>query len=181
MVFRSHLLSLFTACRSCHQLCTPQVVNQIGTYITIKQTCDHCGNTWTWHSQPFIKDQPAGNILLSAAILFSGSTPSKVFRFLKFLQVACFTDRTFYKHQTEYLEPAIISVWKHNQLRLMAECVLRDSPLAIGGDGRADSPGHSAKYGSYGIIDLSTNKVLHIELVQVNKLRNYVYKKKHDQ
>ena len=22
-------------------------------------------------------------------------------------------------------------------------------PLAIGGDGRADSPGHSAKYGSY--------------------------------
>ena len=41
----------------------------------------------------------------------------------------------------------------------MAECVSRDSPLAIGGDGRADSPGHSAKYGSYGIIDLSTNKV----------------------
>ena len=55
----------------------------------------------------------------------------------------------------------------------MAECVSRDSPLAIGGDGRADSPGHSAKYGSYGIIDLSTNKVLHIELVQVNKLPNY--------
>ena len=63
----------------------------------------------------------------------------------------------------------------------MAECVSCDSPLAIGGDGRADSPGHSAKYGSYGIIDLSTNKDLHIELVQVNKLRNYVYKNKHDQ
>ena len=104
LVFRSHLLSLFTACRSCHQLCTPQVVNQIGTYITIKQTCDHCGNTWTWHSQPFIKDQPAGNILLSAAIMFSGSTPAKVFRFLKFLQVACFTDRTDHKPHDGYAE-----------------------------------------------------------------------------
>ena len=39
--------------------------------------------------------------------------------------------------------------------------------VKIGGDGRADSPGHSAKYGSYGIIYLRTNKVLHIESVQV--------------
>lgn len=122
---------------------------------------------WTWHSQPFIKDQPAGNILLSAATLFSGSTPTKVLHFLKCLQVATFTDRTFYEHQTKYLEPTIISVWKHKQQNLLAECVSRDSLLAIGGDGRADSPGHSAKYGSFGIIDLSTNKVLHIELVQV--------------
>ena len=55
-------------------------------------------------------------------------------------------------------------MWNHRQQQLLSECKL---PLTIGGDGRADSPGHSAKYGSYGIIDLSTNKVLHIELVQV--------------
>ena len=36
--------------------------------------------------------------------------------------------------------------------------------MIIGGDGRADSPGHSAKYSSYGIIDISTNKVLHIDM-----------------
>ena len=40
-------------------------------------------------------------------------------------------------------------------------------PLIIGGDGRADSPGHSAKYGSYGILDLTTNKVINMQLVQV--------------
>ena len=87
---------------------------------------------------------------------------------MNFLRVACFTDRTCYIHQTEYLEPAVISVWKGKQLNLLAECASRDSPLAIGGDGRAHSPGHSAKYGSYGIIDLNTNKVLHIEFVQVD-------------
>ena len=136
-MFRSHLLSLFTSCRSCHQLCTGKVAQQMGTFISIRQTCSHCGHIWLWNSQPFIKNQPAGNILLSAAILFSGSTPIKVLHFLKCLQVACITDRTFYLHQTQYLEPSVLSVWSSKQQHLISTC---EFPLMIGGDGRADSP-----------------------------------------
>ena len=40
-------------------------------------------------------------------------------------------------------------------------------PLSLGGDGRSDSPGHSAKYGSYTLMDLEHNVVLDVELVQV--------------
>ena len=36
-------------------------------------------------NQPLVKDTPALSILLSAAILFSGSTPGKAFLVLKFL------------------------------------------------------------------------------------------------
>ena len=43
-----------------------------------------------------------------------------------------------------------------------------DEPIAIGGDGRSDSPGHCAKYGAYSFMDLKHNVVLDIELVQVN-------------
>ena len=111
---------------------------------------------------------PAGNILLSAAILFSGATPGKVLRLLDHMQVASISDRTFYRHQNRFLEPAILAVWEGKQSRLLEQCKALGSPLSIGGDGRADSPGHSAKYGSYGLIDLDTNKVIHIELVQVN-------------
>ena len=39
--------------------------------------------------------------------------------------------------------------------------------LMLGGDGRADSPGHSAKYGSYSIIDLNKNKAITLKLVQL--------------
>ena len=85
--------------------------------------------------------------------------------FLNCLHVACITDRTFYFHQRQYLEPSVQAVWNHKQQQLSSACEL---PLIIGGDGRTDSPGHSAKYGSYGVIDLRTNEVLHIELVQVN-------------
>lgn len=36
------------------------------------------------------------------------------------------------------------------------------------GDGRADSPGHSAKYGSYTVIDSTCDKVIDFKLVQVS-------------
>ena len=50
---------------------------------------------------------------------------------------------------------------------LLSQCKATGIAPTIGGDGRADSPDHSAKYGSCGIIDLATNKVIYVELVQV--------------
>ena len=167
IVFKSSLLELFKQCTSCHNECIGKVAYQKGTFIAVKQLCSHCGHKRTWSSQPHIKDTPAGNILLSAAILFSGATPGKIFHLLHHMQVASISDRTFYYHQSSYLQPAILSVWETKQQKLLTECRSRGTPLSLGGDGRADSPGHSAKYGSYGIIDLDTDKIIHIELVQV--------------
>jgi len=81
------------------------------------------------------------------------------------MNIACITDRMYCIHQREFLEPAVIAVWGTKQAKLLAQCRGSGNPLTIGGDGRADSPGHSAKYGSYGIIDLTSNKVIHLELV----------------
>jgi len=64
-------------------------------------------NTWVWHSQPFITDTLAANLLLSTAILFTGSTPGKVFHFLECLHVACTTNRTFHLHHPQYLQPTV--------------------------------------------------------------------------
>ena len=40
-------------------------------------------------------------------------------------------------------------------------------PLILGGDGRADSPGHSAKYGTYTLMELEKCQVVDIQVVQV--------------
>ena len=48
-------------------------------------------------------DTFAGNISLSAAILFSGATPGKIFHPLHHMQVASISERTFYYHQSNYL------------------------------------------------------------------------------
>ena len=135
-------------------------------FICVKQHCSHCDYTYTWNNQPLVKDTPVANILMSAAILFSGSTPGKVLLMPKHLNMASIKEWIF-DHQMKYLAPAIVSVWNENQSKLLSECVSK-GPLTVGGDGRADSPGHSAKYGSYGIIDLCSNKIIHIELVQVS-------------
>ena len=42
--------------------------------------------------------------------------------------------------------------------------------LDICGDGRCDSPGHCAKYGTYTVIDENTNKVLDFEVIQVTEV-----------
>ena len=160
-------MQLFTLCTSCHYNTTGEVTYTKGTFIAVRQQCSHCGQQRVWTSQPHIKDTPAGNILLSASILYSGTTPAKILRVLTHMKIACFTDRTFYYHQKRYLGPAAISVWEAKQSMLLSQCKATGKALTIGGDGRADSPGHSAKYGSYGIIDLATNKVIHVELVQV--------------
>ena len=74
-----------------------------------------------WSSQPCIKDTPAGNILLLAAILSSGATLQKILRVLNYM-VACFTERTFYHHQKRYLEPAVILLWEAKQPTLLTQC-----------------------------------------------------------
>ena len=46
--------------------------------------------------------------------------------------------------------------------------ITEDRPVVIVGDGRSDSPGHSAKYGSYTFMDMDTHKILDVEIVQVS-------------
>ena len=165
IVFKSSLLQLFTFCTSCHNNTTGEVTYTKGTFIAMRQQYSHCGQQWLRTSQPHIKDTPAGNILFS--ILNSGTTPAKILRVLTYMKIACFTDRTFYYQQKRYLGPATISLWEAKQSMLLSQCKAMGKALTIGGDGRADSPGHSAKYGSNGIINLATNKVIHVQLVQV--------------
>ena len=72
-------------------------------------------------------------------------------------------------HQRQFLFPAINSLWEERQQSLLLEIKSGSEPLDLAGDGRADSPGHSAKYGSYNVIDLARSKVVDFKLVQVSK------------
>ena len=89
--------------------------------------------------QTIYQEHASWKYLLFAAILFSGSTPPKVLYFLQYPQVVCITDRTFYLHQTDYLDPSVLSVWSSKQQQLIS---IYELSLTIGGDGRADSPGY---------------------------------------
>ena len=43
----------------------------------------------------------------------------------------------------------------------------QSSSMDVCGDGRCDSPGHSAKYGTYTLMDEKTNLIIEFSIVQV--------------
>lgn len=167
IVFETQLMKLFQTCLSCLSGNVTISKKVTGTHLKIRRECVSCGTSFEWESQPYYAATPAGNILLSASTLFAGASPTKVIRILKFFGVATITKRTFFRHQSKVLQPVIEKVWRTHQESILTR--LRDlgSPLIIAGDGRADSPGHSAKYGAYTGIELKINKIVDIQLVQV--------------
>lgn len=167
LVFESALMLLFSTCVSCGSTFVSIKRHIIGSFLSIKQVCSQCNKTFVWESQPYISNIPAGNLLTSAAILYTGSLPAKALRIFKTLNCATISRVTYFRHQKKFLYPTIHNSWEKNQMLLLSKLVEKHQGLILGGDGRSDSPGHSAKYGSYSMLELNINKIVDIKLVQV--------------
>ena len=152
----------------CREPATAEVSKVIGTLIHITQKCSSCSFIRFWQSQPYINKMPAGNLLLSAAILFSGAMISQTLRIFEILKMECFSRVTFHKHQKNYLIPVVIKKWKEEQEHVIQSLSGFDRGLVLSGDGRSDSPGHCAIYGAFTVIEQHVNKVFDIQLVQVS-------------
>ncbi|XP_072168561.1 uncharacterized protein [Diadema setosum] len=171
IVFERNLISLFETCLTC--LSKKVIIEKVqpqsyGSQLKIQATCESCGAYRQWYSQPKMGTVMAGNLLLSSAILFGGASPTKVIRVLGFMNLKGISLSTFMEHQSTYLQPTIIRVWERKQRELIRR--VREKEIILGGDGRADSPGHSAKYGAYTLMDMESKKVLNIQLVQSNEV-----------
>lgn len=155
IVFESSLDELLSVCPLCSHPCRAIDKNVKGTLLQATRMCiNH--HVSKWATQPMINWKAAANLLLSAAVFFSGCKASKFFRALRSVGVACSSDKTHFRVQNAFLIPAVTKVWTHQQNVLFDEAIGR--PLRVAGDGRADSPGHSAKYGTYSLLDIELNK-----------------------
>lgn len=178
LVYEGQLMDLFGNCPSCAQPTYGEIQQIKGSFITITQDCGFCAFQRTWSSQPFIGSIPAGNFELSCALLFSGSLPSKATRMFQFLNMASISYRTFMYHQQCYLHPVVIEVWRDQQASYMQEAQNSRRHVHLGGDGRADTPGHCAKFGSYTLMDLEKNMVVDLQLIQSNEVHGSCHMEK---
>ena len=165
-MFEENLLSLFQSCPACHEQTNPVVSQILGTYIAVRQKCI-CGHEKRWDSQPKVGPSPAGNILLSAAVLFSGCSPTKAFRIFSFLNLLVMHIQTYWSYQKDFLWPAIENIWRTTRDIALRSLRENNEGIVVSGDGRADTPGHSAKYGSYSLMDMNSSHIIDIQLVQV--------------
>ena len=104
---------------------------------------------------------------MSSAILFGGGSPRNYLKIMKHMDVPAVGYSTYMKHQQKFLHTATEKVYREQQSELLGSIKAEGVKLILGADGRCDSPGHSAKYGSYTLFDIKRKKILDTELVQV--------------
>ena len=153
-------------CVKCAEVCRVFKKKTFGSLVGLEQVCPR-GHSWKWESQPRDGMLPLGNLQLAGSLFFSGSSPVRGLRMLSFFNLQNISLRTFYLMQKLYLIPSVKNIWLKQQVKLFTEIKAAGTPVVLGGDGRCDSPGHCAKYGSYTLMDLQTCKVLDMKLVQV--------------
>ena len=130
--------------------------------LIIESHCDNCNQSFTWKSQPYLFGKfPAGNILLSFAILCAGASVRKVqgsmkqcilsvnphnseslvsiYFFVKVLRVfknmglLGYNEVTYYYHQKHFLFPSIVSYWRTYQKNILDS--LKEKEVVLAGDG----------------------------------------------
>lgn len=174
IVFTEHIMSLLLQLhgkRCGRSGCERNYVYKktyVGTCLVVSWQCSagHLGGRWA--SQPTCDNLRAGNLLLASCILLSGNSFTKVGLLFKFLNLQYFSSSLFYQYQKLFVAPAVDDYWKAMQRELWQERAGKE--VILSGDGRNDSPGHSAQYCTYTLADMETKTILHLEIVDVREV-----------
>ena len=136
--------------------------------LSVELTC-HSGHTTNWDSQPVVKKKPLGNLLMASSILFTGNTFAAISRFASCFNLQFFSESVYYSTQQKYLIPVVNEAWEAESRRQI-ERLNGKAVVNLDGDGRCDSPGHCAKYGTYTLMDDDTGDVVAFNVVQVSEV-----------
>ena len=109
----------------------------------------------------------AGNLLVCATTLFTGETFAHINHIAEFMNLHFISPITNYNIQRMNLIPVIMAVWETQKMEIVSVLYSKGQPLRLVGDGRLDSPGFSAKYCTYSMVDMTTQKVVAFGMVEV--------------
>ena len=119
-VFEQCLHRLFKRCMECGNFITDIQQHQSGSCLFITTVCiSH--HTCKWQSQPLVNNMAAGNLLLSAAILFSGSTFNKFSQLSAIARIKIMSHSQFHLIQDHYLFPVVADT--HGRLTKKLHCL----------------------------------------------------------
>ena len=158
LVFWSCLLPLLQRCSECSAVASVTKTFIKGTMLVVDLSCPNFHHT-TWRSQPIVRGRAIGNLALSAGILFSGNTFQRIKELMEIANVSFFSHTTFNQIQKKILYPAVHRVYLTNRT-IHLENAKEEPELHLLGDGRSDSPGYSAKYGTYTLMSSISNYIL---------------------
>lgn len=113
--------------------------------------------TQTHYSDVYMND-----LLITACIILSGNSYNKFVQFANFLNLAVPDQSVFCRNQRLFVIPVVLDMWQNMKAKVV-EVLGAYSSIVLGGDGRNDSPGFSARYCVYVLMDLVSNFIVDIE------------------
>ncbi|XP_040193733.1 uncharacterized protein LOC120927246 [Rana temporaria] len=136
-----------------------------GSALIVHAECSQHHKFKLWRSQPFVGKMPAGNLLISSAIVCSGSNFLRVKNFFSILKMHGISATTHYNNQQHFIFPTIEHHWlneRTNNIQKIAE-----NTVALIGDSQCDSPGFNAKYCTYTFMDAETDNIIDFQVEQL--------------
>ena len=132
----------------------------VGVTAVISWQCakGHKGKFCSSHK---IRGLYANNVQVASAILISGNNYNKISQLFNFSSSTFMDHTTFYRYQRKLFFPVIKEWWIWMRRSIINE--LSEQPVVLAGDGQCDSPGKTAKYLSYYLMNITTNYIVHGE------------------
>jgi hypothetical protein len=169
IVFENCLDELFKFCQHCGSAIESITKFVRGSMLGVRSVCSK-GCEKTWHSQPQIRNMAVGNLILAGAVLFCGGQYSKIHDIASCMNLAVISKSTFFAIQDAYLFPVIQDEYDLRQTALLS--AMSDERLFVCGDGQCDSPGHTAKYLTYTLMEEQTQYIVDSQVVCVSEVAN---------
>ena len=156
LAYESCIHELLKFCPLCGSVVTDSLKTWYdGTMLLVKGSC-LSGCDFSWTSQPTISvldnRSGKGNFELAASIMVCGGTYGLVQGIANCLGLSIFSHTTYDIIQRDFVAPVVFNTWNTQQTLLIQEMTSRSS-IRLAGDGRSNSPGFSAKYLTYSLLD----------------------------
>ena len=135
--------------------------------LTITYQCKN-GHRDIWHSSKVLATKGGQKLfvsstLLAAATLIAGNNFEKINLFTRCMNLSFISSTMFHRIQTFYVIPSIKELWGEMKGKIWN--LFEKELLVLCGDGRMDSPGFSAKYCLYAMMDHFLDLIVDVEVV----------------
>ena len=141
-----------------------------GSCLYVKTVCP-VKHSCAWSSQLQAGKMAAGNLDIAAGILFTGNTYGRVSDLSNLLHIAMIGKTLFHRLQKRILFPVINKHYELSKPSIFSYMKTLDT-VDLAGDGRCDSPGYNAKYGTYTFMLLPSNQIVNFKVTHVSQVAN---------
>jgi len=141
----------------------------VGTVLEISSKCDNCGYFRKWTSSEILATMRNNKVylndsMLAASVTVSGNNYAKFKLLCQALGMKLISESTFMRFQKHCALPAVEEVWVEMN-NVVKQVFKAYEDICLCGDGRNDSPGHSARYCVYTLMEHFTTAVIDFEVI----------------